>query len=455
MKKEKKVKNKKKKVKRLIGRKEFIFNIVSIGLVILLGIYFGGRSLYYYSKQNMTIKKEEETLKSAVLKNNKITTDVNGLHQEKDGYLFKGMVDNNYVLFANRLYRIMHIQEDNSVQIVSNTNEGILNWGEEEAYLSSNLYHWLNKGDNEHSGVYQKTIPGDTKFLKKTEWCEGVLKDKTVKCGKTEKSYFSILTLKDYVDIGGKNSYLYNKQNSWLLGKNESNENLYVAEDGTVGSATTTYEGYGVRVVMTLKKNIKITGGTGTLGDPYVINQEKVTNSVGQYVKLGNDVYKVYEENGNQLRLSLNDYLKVGETYLERIFSNKEALYSPLNRYSIAYYLNRDFYNSLPYKTLLSECSFPVGEISTTAGIGYFNQYNETISNKVGLLSLYDWNNNELTDYYLMNTTGSSMAFVYNKTGILEEEKVREKKKVVPTICLDKTLIKAGDGRIENPYVVE
>ena len=86
-----------KKIKIQVFKWEYIFNIVSIILVIVLAIYFGGRSFYYYSKQNVVIKKEEETLKAAILKNNKITTEKNGLHQEKDGYQFKGMVDNNYV----------------------------------------------------------------------------------------------------------------------------------------------------------------------------------------------------------------------------------------------------------------------------------------------------------------------------------------------------------------------
>jgi len=68
---------------------------------------------------------------------------------------------------------------------------------------------------------------------------------------------------------------------------------------------------------------------------------------------------------------------------------------------------------------------------------------------------LYDFNNNDtLTDYYLMNNTGSSMALVYNKNGILSEEKVSEAKNVVPTVCLDKNLIKSGEGSLTAPYIV-
>ncbi len=455
--------NKKMKVKTKRGRKvlihvfkwEYIFNILSILIILGIGIYYGWRSFYYYSKQNVVIKKEEETLKVAVLRNNKITTDTNGLHQEKDGVTFKGMVDNNYVYFGNRLYRIMKIYEDNSVKIVSNTNEGLLNWGDESNYKTSNLYYWLNKGENENSGVYEKTIPGERALLKETEWCDGTLGEKTVKCERHEKSYFSPLTLKDYVDVAGKNSYLYNKQSSWLIGKNETSDNLYIAEDGTVEDASVD-SSYGIRVVMTLKKNIKVAGGSGTLSDPYIINQEGHDTSINKYVKLGEDIYKIYEEKDNILRLSLNDYAKIGGNLITRSFHNKTALYTPLNRYSLAYFLNRDYYKSLSYNTILSECSFPVGEVSVSEGLSYFNQYSDVITNKVGLLSLYDYNNNDhLTDYYLMNTTGSSMAFVYQKNGVLSEEKVSEEKNVVPTVCIDKNLIKSGDGTLAVPYLVE
>ena len=60
MKKTNKLKDKNKKKSKLslpMKRPEFIFNFVSFLVVIILGIYFGGRSLYYYSKQNVKMKR--------------------------------------------------------------------------------------------------------------------------------------------------------------------------------------------------------------------------------------------------------------------------------------------------------------------------------------------------------------------------------------------------------------
>ena len=48
-------KNKKnsKKVTKSIGKKEFIFNLVSLVVVLGIALYYGGRSLYYYSLQKV------------------------------------------------------------------------------------------------------------------------------------------------------------------------------------------------------------------------------------------------------------------------------------------------------------------------------------------------------------------------------------------------------------------
>ena len=124
--KNKKKTNKNKKVKKVnrYSKGEFIFNFVSILLIICLGIYIGYRSIYYYSKGTNKAKKEVNTLASAVLSSNKVTKLDNGLHPEKDGYVFKGIVDNNYVYFAGRLFRIVKVNNDNSVRVASLYSQG-------------------------------------------------------------------------------------------------------------------------------------------------------------------------------------------------------------------------------------------------------------------------------------------------------------------------------------------
>ncbi len=453
-----KKRNKKKNTNKInrYGKKEFLFNLISIILVIILGLYIGFRSIYYYSKQTRKAKKEESTLAGLVLSSNKLTKRNNGLHQEEDGYVFKGIVDNNYVKFAGRIFRIIKVNNDNSVKVASLDSQAVLLYGDDSSYKESNLYNWLNKTNKENSGVYYRSIPGVEKLLKKTSWCKGKLSDNKVTCNNEKgEDYFSVLTLEDYIDTLAKNSYLNTKKNNWILGSGNNNSNLYVSNNGSVIEAEN-YQSFGVIVVFTFKKNIKVLSGSGSLPDPYIINTEGEDNNYFKYVKLGNDIWKVYEETGNTLRLSLNGYLKDGEDIFLTPYSNKNSIFNPLNKDNIAYYLNRTLYNSLSYKMSLAECNFYTGEVSFSNGLDYTNMYTESISNKIGLLNSFDINvNPDLTDYYLMDTTSSigSMANVYKSDNTIEEVKVTEQKRIVPTICIDKSIIKSGSGSLDDPFI--
>lgn len=454
-----KMKKNKKKNNEPIGKGEYLFNIISYLLIIALAVYIGYRSIYYYSKQHIKEKKEEKTLAATIIKNNKTTTKNDGFHQTKENYYFTGQVNNNYVKIFNRLYRVIEINKNKEVKIVSNDNEATFIYGDTNEYSTSNIYTWLNKTDNEKSGIYYNTIPGVEKLLTKTEYCEATLNDKNVECiTDSKKDYFTILTLNDYVKALGKNSYLNINKNSFILGYDQDKNPLITEQSGNIVSANS-YEGNGIRVVMTLKKNIKIIQGTGTLEDPYVIDQENHENSINKYVKLDNDIYQIYEENNNDIRLRLNDYVKVNNNYYESYYSkNKEAIYNLKNKNNIAYYLNNKFYNSLSYKDLLKDCTFYTGTTTSTESLNYEQIYKQSITAKIGLPNVYDINlNKDLTDYYYINTTSekSSLALVYDNIGFIKEEETKEIKKVVPVICMDKQVLTQGTGTIDDPYRIQ
>ena len=177
--KEPKVKKEKKpRKKHIMGPIEFIFNFVSLVFMLGVALYFGGRSLYYYSKQNVKIKQEAMTVNGLVVQNNDIAkANTDGLHQDNDGYYFKGKVENNYVMYENRLFRIIRVNNDNTVKIISEDLATSFMWGENYNYKDSNIQNWLNKTEKEHSGVYYNTISNIEKALVKTTYSEDILKD--------------------------------------------------------------------------------------------------------------------------------------------------------------------------------------------------------------------------------------------------------------------------------------
>lgn len=451
-------KRKNKKQHKPLKKTEFIFILLSLIIIICIGIYFGARSFYYYSKQSSSKNQKSTTLVEKIKNDNQITKENDGLHQDAEGYYFKGNVINNYVKFANRYFRIIRINTNDTVKLISEDNSAIFMWGEDNKYQKSNLNLWLTKTDDNYSGIYYDTIPEVNKFLVKTKYTEDTLLDEKIKQGKKEyKDYITTLTVSDYTKAQGKKSYLNTNKYSWVIGNDNDGMNLYIDEDGNIESATSN-ESFGVRAVITLKKNIKIISGDGTSNNPYIIDQKSDTNYVDQYVKLGNDTWKIYYDKDDILKLSLNGYISSQTGELLYNFSNTTSIFNSLDRNNIAYYLNNNYYNSLSYNNLLGEMTYLIGEISNDTGLNYLNIYNANTINKVGILNIFDYNTNkELNNYYFINNTSTvgSMAYVYNNLGILEEEKVTEKKHVVPTIMISKNIIKSGDGTLENPYVVE
>ena len=452
-------KEKKKKEKHYIGKKEFIFDFLSLVIIIGIGIYFGYRSLYYYSKQNMKIKEEAQTLNGLIIQNNTVVKkDEVGLHQDTDGYYFKGKVENNYVMFFNQLYRVIRINDDNSVRMINEDISASFMWGEDSHYKKSNIWKFLNKEkDNNNSGVYLNTIPNYKNYLKETKYSEDkLLSGKVESSDKIIKDYGSLLTIKDYTMANGKESYLNNGKIFYLVGFDENKDNLYVEEDGSIQPGDS-LEGFGIRSVITLKENTPVVSGNGSKDDPYVINTGNDKTYINTYVKLGNDIWKVYQD-GENLKLNLNGYIKVGENELVRNYSLTNSVFNLNDRNNIAYYLNTDYLNSLSYNGILLDFSHNIGEISDDTGYSIDNIYGNVVNSKVGLLNIFDFiSNSELENYFFVNTTSEvgSMQYDRYKNGLLEESDVREEKHIVPTISIAKSSIKNGKGTADDPYTVE
>ena len=132
-------KEKKIKKKHIMGPIEFIFNFISLVFMLGVALYFGGRSLYYYSKQNVKIKEEAMTVNGLIVQNNDIAKEnTDGLHQDSDGYYFKGNVTTNYVMIENRLFRVMRVNNDDTVKLISEDFATSFMWGENSSYENSN-----------------------------------------------------------------------------------------------------------------------------------------------------------------------------------------------------------------------------------------------------------------------------------------------------------------------------
>ena len=443
---------KRSKRRHLYTKTEFLFNLFSLLLVIGVGVYFGYRSLYYYSKQSMIHKGNNQKLSEVIINSNKLITDGDGFHRDKQGYYFKGNVGNNYLKFANRMFRIVRINNDGSIRIVADNIVTSFMRGEDE-YEKSNLYTWLEKTDDPNSGIYYNTIPNIEDFLVKTKYSEDILKDDKVSKNKTIKeSYITMLGINDYVLANGKNSYLNNGQIYHLLGKNSDNSNLYIEEDGSVNESDS-IEAYGVKTVITLKKNTISAFGDGSADNPYTVEQKSKTNYVDSIVRLGNDTWRVYKEESDKLRLVKVDYLKNNNTEVKYRFSKEENTFDLEDQDGLAVYLNNNYFNSLSYKDVLVDNDYYTGELSIETDYKYQSIYSDKVTCKVGLLNIFDYNTTHYDDYYLVNTYQGNLQYIRYKNGLLGEAEMTEEKHIIPVISINKNSIKEGQGTFDNPYI--
>ena len=453
------MKKKKKKNKRPFKKGELIFNIISLLLLIAVGCYYEIKCYIAYDNQFNSKEMSVGTLSGIVINKNRITTNGKGLYKDDEGYFFKGNVANNYVRFGNRLFRIIRVSDDGSVKVISADVNGSFMNGTSD-YFGGNVNVFLNKTNNlitarDNSGIYFDTLPYPDKFIKKTKYSIDKIKEKDIEVGDTTyKDYVTSLNVSDYVKAGGKNSYLNINKYFYIIGTNDKDKFLYVDEEGSVNGITST-ESYGVRAVITFKKGIKITGGNGDMNNPFVIKQKNYTNYVNNYVKLDNDIWKVYYDKNNKLKLVYNGYIKEDNQFVLMEYSDESNVFNEDDYGSVSRYLNTDFYDSMKYNNLLLKDNHYIGELTYDNKYLYKNIFSEKYNCKVGLLNIFDYNNTSLLDdYYLINTNDGDTLYVYHNNGSIEEVSYSDARYLVPVITINKQSINRGSGSIDDPYMV-
>lgn len=431
-----------------------IFCFISFLFILSCCIFYGTRFIKLYLENKEKLKVEENTLVKVIReKNNK-----NDKFKEINGNeYFINDSNNNYLIYSNLLWRIIKINNDNSILLISDSSLTSLAYGEKLEYTNSYINKWLNLSEEEYSGILEKQLNKKETYLEKTITCIDIVDELDNKeCQNTiNNNYISLLSTTDFVNIGNKESYVINNEYFYLNNSNQNNEIWYVDEEGKV----TTSKGkdiFGIKPVITVKANIDYVSGDGTKENPYKIETEN--GLFGSYVKLDNHLWRIYQVNESDLRLVLNDYLKVNNKNLEYIYSNINSYHDDYKYGSIAYYLNHDFLNKLSYKNIINETNWTNGYYGSESNYDYKEALNKTINTKVALISMGDIRlNNELEDYFTLTGTKNKGTMVYT---ILSNQKVYTKNigtktRVVPTISINKEILTKGNGTYESPLEME
>lgn len=427
-----------------------IFCFVSFLFILSCCIFYGTRFIKLYL-ENRKVEIEEKNSLVKVLRESNADNEnfeiVNGKNY------FTGNASVNYLEYSHILWRIINVNADNSITAISDASLTTLAHGKNLSTKESFINKWLNITTSEYSGILEKQLNNIDTYLQKTDSCNDTYDELTnTPCKNiTNDSYLTLLSIPDYLNIGGKDSYLSNHEYYYLNNTNSENKAWYITDDGKTSSSNGD-DILGVRPVITIKANVDYVSGTGTKEDPYKI--EKENSLFGSYVKLDNDIWRIYEVNDTEIKLMLNNYIE-NTTYT---YSSNNSYYDDYSKNSTAYYLNHTFLDSLSYKDKIKETNWSNGYYNDTDNYDYTTSLKETINSKIALMSIGNiFLNNELTNYYTMTGTKTKSLSVYTiqKSQKIYSKQISNKLNIVPTISIDKNILTKGSGTIDSPLEME
>lgn len=445
----------KKKKKRKINY-EKLFNFGSFVFILICVLWYGGRFIYFYLDSKKEVKSEVTTLSMALKSNPNNKESIKNIN---DDFYFYEDANNNYISYSNILWRVVKINKNNTITLVTDNNIATLAYGDvENDYNESNLINWLNTNkEKTNSGILENVLNNKEKYLTKTSTCIDAIDDtKNIKCkSKSNKQYINLLSVEDYLNTGSSKSFINNKKNTYLSNKTKDNDIWYLTDEGKVDT-TDGEDILGIKATITLKDKINVTSGTGTNEDPYLF--EDNISAIGSYVKLDEDIWRIYEEKDGIVKLMLNDTLKENNENIEEKYSNNTYYHNDTTRGSLAYYLNNTYYNSLSYKDIIKENTYNNGYYGTTNNYDYEEIFDNTITTKVSIPSIEDIIFSEIKDDYFTNTgldKTSKSIYIRNNTANINYKNVTATNNIVPCISIEKAELKAGSGTLKDPYRLE
>lgn len=434
--------------------------LLNILIIIIICTFYLLRFIKYYRLEHNTKPGETVKLVDTLIKKQSYLDITKGLvlDEETNVYTYLGEIDDNYLSYSGMLFRIMSIDEEKNVRLVS---EDILTYmysGLENGYEESFVNKWLNSSDGKYSGVFENILYNKDNILVNSEVCSDVIDDlNNITCDKVNDSYkVGMLSLNDYKVAGGKKSYLYNGKSYYLSSLNSENGNYYMLESGDIALNVSNSKVSGVRAVITINGNLDLISGDGSKNNPYIIENHEVTKLseayVGQYISIGEYTYKIVELNDDKVKVAMVGVLKDGEENLEIEFSKTTNKYSKDT--IVGKYLNNDFYNSIENKDYIVSGEYPVGEI-VLSNLDYSLVYSSTSSAYVGMLTLGDLFVHEYNNVFTLSRGLEADDFVnvINSEGNVYSDYNYNKYNVRPAMYLDGDLvITSGIGTEHGPY---
>ena len=407
----------------------------------------------------------------------------------------------NYIWYSGFLWRIMGINADGTVRMITEDNVTSIPWGASdtaENWDGSYAKDWLNN-------YFYSRLKGNN-IIKEQTWCSETTTDSSSErttCTNnlsTEPARVGLLTLDEYNLAGGIGSYLNIRQYQWTMTPSSSSDAWHGNYFGSaLTNSVSVSDTTGLRAVINVNSDVTITAGNGTLGTswssetgPYILNEDKnveVTGKLndkavsGEYVLFAGKKYRVVDKDNNgNTKLILDGY------YEETSGTPYDMSYGSNNTFStttgIGQKLNVDVLNWLVQESdttnrnkLVSNYTWYQNDFGPGSGYDYkisLNEENPTrsIQATVGLIRIGEMlssqsssiltkgytttsSYNNASSYWTITTYGSSNAWPVYRDGTAGYSGVSNTKGLRPVIVVNSDVtITAGNGTWSNPYQI-
>ena len=439
--------------------------LVTLNVLVLLLIvaFYGTRMIKYYLKENGKSNDKDNTvlLVDTVLKKQSYVDLTKGLifDEEKNEYRYLGEVDDNYLEYSGILYRIIGIDKEKNIKVISDKSVTMMYSGLEKGYDKSYVNKWLNYDkDVSGSGVYENNIKESVNYLSSTYYCEDIIDDiKNITCDKNTTNYkISLLSLYDYYKAGGKSSFLNNGETFYLGTLNKDNHNYYITSDGEVSINEISTRTYAVRPVITIISSSVLLSGKGTKDDPYKILEIKPSTledtTINTYVSFSNQIFKVIDNSTDATKVALNGVIKENDIDVVKSFGGKNNKYSN-SKNTVGYYLNNTYLKTLDSKNIVKS-NWYIGALSLD-NLDYNSEKDTKVNLFVGMLSLGDMFVGDVNNVLTLSRgiESDQIINVINKEGNFYGDFITSKYNVRPALYLNKELkITGGSGTFDAPY---
>ncbi len=400
-----------------------------------------------------------ETVKIRTVKVQQILDQIVEKDTKKTNNAYKGFVENNYIKLDGIIFKIVGLNDDGSVKVVSKEPLSIVDY--------NNVDEWLNEY------FYNKFSDSAKDYIKtNSKWCNEKVSnpENYTTCNSySKKKAIGLLSVADINNSKGEdNNYnIVISSKTWTSNISSSNKTVtYYTEEKYTNTENNT--NLVVYPVLNIKKDSYIVEGNGNSDNPYVLKNNSETLNigdnisdakVGEYINYSGYIWRVIEkESDGTTKIIMEDAVSANDNGYYTKFTDKSKInYNTNEKGNIGYKLNNELTTYVNTKLFDKK---KANILNYTDEISYSGKTNnKTYSSKLHLPSMYDLFSSSLNfDYWFGNyssnsNTGCLMTYdnkIYcGKYNVDSETELR-----IVGYLNEKVIIKSGNGTSDNPYTI-